>query len=98
MTAHKSPAAIRQALTDKLKTLAAASPWALSDLQRQLAYDRLLVRLYLTDDEWIVKGAVALLARDLGVRASIDVDVYRAAATEVAEAELREAAERDIGD
>jgi hypothetical protein len=63
-----------------------------------MAYDRLLERLYLMDDGWIVKGATALIARDLGMRASIDIDVYRAKAREIAEAELREAAAADIGD
>jgi hypothetical protein len=63
-----------------------------------MAYDRLLERLYFVDEGWIVKGAVALLARDIGVRASIDVDVYRAEALDVAESELREAAGRDLGD
>ncbi|HEY5476005.1 MAG TPA: nucleotidyl transferase AbiEii/AbiGii toxin family protein [Tepidiformaceae bacterium] len=64
-----------------------------------MAYDRLLERLYLVDNDWIVKGATALLARDLAVRATIDVDVYRQASSrEIAEAELREAAGRDIGD
>jgi hypothetical protein len=63
-----------------------------------MAYDRLLERLYLVDNDWIVKGATALLARDLAVRATIDVDVYRQASSrEIAEAELREAAGRDIG-
>jgi hypothetical protein len=50
------------------------------------------------DDGWIVKGAVALLARDLGVRGSLDVDVYRAKAADAAEADLREAAGREIDD
>jgi hypothetical protein len=63
-----------------------------------MAYDRLLERLYLFDDGWIVKGAAALLARDLGMRATIDIDLYRAQAREVAEVELREAASEDIGD
>ena len=63
-----------------------------------MAYDRLLERLYVVDDGWIVKGATALLARDLGMRATIDVDVYRAQATEIAEPDLRAAASRDIGD
>jgi hypothetical protein len=45
-----------------------------------------------------VKGAAALLAREIGVRATIDIDVYREAAREVADAELRAAAGRDIGD
>jgi len=70
----------------------------LPQLQRQIAYDRLLERLYLVEDAWVVKGAIALLARGLGVRGTIDVDVYRPAAREVAEAELRRAAVSDIGD
>lgn len=40
-------------------------------IQRQVAYDRLIERLYLIDDGWIVKGATALLAREIGVRGSI---------------------------
>jgi hypothetical protein len=95
---YGSPAAFRQALTDKLKANAQEGPWTLAQLQRQMAYDRLLERLYLTSDGWIVKGATALLARDIGVRATIDIDVFREAAREVAEAELRTAAARDIGD
>ncbi len=95
---YASPAAFRRALTDKLKENAKTSRWSLPQLQRQMAYDRLLERLYLVDDGWIVKGATALLARDLGVRATVDVDVYRNAAREVAEVALREAAAKDIGD
>ena len=95
---YTSPAAFRRALTDKLKALAADSRWPLAQLQRQIAYDRLLERLYLVDDQWIVKGATALLARDLGVRATIDVDIYRPQPLRTAEALLREALRRDIGD
>jgi hypothetical protein len=98
MTTYATPVAFRRALTDKLKTMAETSRWELSYLQRQFAYDRLLERLYLMDDCWIVKGAVALLARDLGVRASLDIDVYRARSADDAEADLRQAASRDIGD
>jgi|ERR1041385_271654 len=32
------------------------SKWTVSQLRRQLAYDRILERLYMTDDDWIVKG------------------------------------------
>jgi hypothetical protein len=85
-------------LTEKLRALAKTSRWELSQLQRQFAYDRLLERLYLMDDGWVVKGAVALLARDLGVRASIDIDVYRAKSADAAEADLRAAAARDVCD
>ena len=95
---YANPAAFRRALTDRLKALASASRWPLPQLQRQIAYDRLLERLYLADDQWILKGATALLARDLGVRATIDVDLYRPQAGQRAEAQLRAAAQRDIGD
>lgn len=97
-TGFGGPGPFRRALTDRLRTLSQDSRWTLAQLQRQFAYDRLLERLYLIDDGWIVKGAAALLARDLGVRATIDVDVYRARPPEVAEAELRAAASQDIGD
>ncbi len=95
---YSSPQAFRQALTDKLREVAKAGRWTLPQLQRQIAYDRLLERLYLVDDGWVVKGATALLARGIGVRATIDVDIYRERAREQAEAELRAAASRDIGD
>ncbi len=95
---YGTPAAFRRALTDKLKESARTSPWTPQQLQRQVAYDRLLERLYVIDDGWIVKGATALLARDLGVRASLDVDIYRAVAQEIAEADVRTAAVLDIRD
>jgi hypothetical protein len=98
MSKYATPAAFRAALTAKLANLARDSKWTVQQLRRQFAYDRLLERLYMLDDGWVVKGAVALLARDLGVRGSLDVDVYRAKAADAAEADLREAAARDIED
>lgn len=95
---YGSPAAFRAALTSKLQSLARESRWALPQLQRQFAYDRLLERLYLANQDWIVKGAAALLAREIGVRGSLDIDVYRRVAREEAEADLRHAAATDIGD
>lgn len=95
---YATPGAFRRALTDKLKTLAGTSRWELPQLQRQIAYDRLLARLYLIDRGWIVKGATALLARDLGVRGTIDIDLYRDVGFDVALRELREAAATDLGD
>ena len=95
---YATPAAFRAALSDRLRNSADSSMWTIQQLQRQVAYDRLLERLYFVDDGWIVKGATALLARDLGVRGSLDVDVYRADAQEIAEADLRRAAEIDLDD
>lgn len=41
---YGSPGAFRRALTDKLRDLATRSRWTLQQLQRQMAYDRLLER------------------------------------------------------
>ena len=95
---YATPVAFRSALTDRIKATAASGPWTIQQLQRQVAYDRILERLYLINDGWIVKGATALLARDLGVRASLDVDVYRDVTRQIAEADLRRAAALDLGD
>lgn len=95
---YQSPAAFRRALTDRLSTLAKESRWSMPLLQRQVAYDRLLQRLYLLDDGWIVKGATALMARDIGVRGTIDIDLYRNAPRRQAEEDLRRAAALEVGD
>ena len=95
---YHSPAAFRRALTDRLRAKAEQSRWTVPQLQRQLAYDRLLQRLYLMDRGWIVKGATALLARELSARATIDIDIFRDASSHEAEAALREAASWDLGD
>lgn len=95
---YQTPAAFRRALTDRLKGLAKKSRWTLPQLQRQFAYDRLLERLYVVNESWVVKGATALIARDIGVRGTIDVDIYREVSSRVAEAELRSAATLDLGD
>jgi hypothetical protein len=50
---YATPAAFRRALTDRLKVAAREGRWTLQQLQRQVAYDRLLERLYLIDDGWI---------------------------------------------
>jgi len=98
-TPYATPAALRRALTDRLRATAApVGPWPLADLQRQFAYDRLLARLYALDAGWVVKGAAALLARGVAVRHTVDVDVYRATSLDRAERDLRSAAGRDLGD
>jgi Nucleotidyl transferase AbiEii toxin, Type IV TA system len=96
---YATPGAFRRALTDKLRAMASAEGrWPLPDLQRQFAYDRLLARLYLLDDGWILKGSIALLARHIAVRHTIDVDVFRAVSRDQAERDLRRALTLDAGD
>ena len=89
---YGSPGAFRRAPTDRLRAASQASRWSLPQLQRHMAYDRLLERIYVVDRGWIVKGATTLLARHLGVRATIDIDLYRALAADAAEPELCQAA------
>jgi hypothetical protein len=99
---YRSPAALRAALTDRLKTLADSSPFTVTELHRQFAYDRLLARVFSTPDaqRWVLKGAAALLARLDVARHSKDVDLSWHSATDLDEAEqaLRVAVGRDVGD
>jgi hypothetical protein len=96
---YTSPAAFRRALTDRLRRVARPNGrWPLSDLQRQFAYDRLLARLYVSDGRWVVKGATALLARDIAVRHTIGIGLYRATRRDQSEHDIREAARLDLDD
>jgi hypothetical protein len=99
---YGSPAALRAALTDRLKKLAASSPFTMTDLQRQFAYDRLLARVFSAPDaeRWVLKGAAALLARLDVARHSKDVDLSWQSTVDIDEAEyaFRAAAGRDVGD
>lgn len=95
---YVTPEAARRAVTDRLKVQATHGPWTLADLQRQYAYDQLVERLYRIDDQWVIKGATALLARRVSVRHTVDLDVYRAGAIADVERLLRHAVALDIGD
>jgi hypothetical protein len=95
---YATPAAFRRALTDHLKKLAENSEFTLTQLQRQIAYDRWLERVFRLDSGWVLKGATALLARRLSARGTLDVDLYRDAGSEQSEAALRLAADEDLGD
>ena len=95
---YATAGAFRSALTARLREVAKDGRWTLHDLQRQFAYDRLLERLYLVDQGWIVKGATALLARELGVRGTTDIDLLRLVEPAQAEIELRRAAALMLSD
>jgi hypothetical protein len=83
---YTTPMAFRRALTDRLKSLTGTSRWTMPQLQRHVAYDRLLERLYQFDRNWVVKGATALMARELGTRGTLDIDLYREISLAAAEA------------
>jgi hypothetical protein len=73
MSAYATPVAFRRSVDGQAKGSCEEQLLAATAAAAAVAYDRLVERLYLMDDGWIIKGAVALLARDLGVRASIDI-------------------------
>jgi hypothetical protein len=99
---YATPAAFRAALADRLKTRSGATNFAVPELQRQVAYDRLLARVFSAPDadRWVLKGAVSLLARLDASRHSKDVDLAWREGPDRAEAEraFRLAADRDLGD
>jgi hypothetical protein len=99
---YATPQALRQAITDRLRSIAKQrSDATLGDLQRRFAYDRLLARVFAVDpDQWVLKGAAAMLARlPTAARHSKDIDLYRTRGdlTEAHEA-LAAAAAIDLGD
>ncbi|WP_163541730.1 nucleotidyl transferase AbiEii/AbiGii toxin family protein [Occultella kanbiaonis] len=68
------------------------------DVERQFIYSRFLARVF-TDDTWVLKGGVAILARVVDARHSKDVDLL-ATLNDIGDAvdSLRQACQRDAGD
>ena len=57
---YETPSAFRTALKDRFGQIARADRrYSLDELQRQFAYDRVLARLFSSDDadQWVLKGA-----------------------------------------
>ncbi len=72
---YSNPAALRQALEERLRTQAIQPGMPLIRLRKMVAFERLLARLVRGDDEtWILKGGFALELR-LGVRARTTNDL-----------------------
>jgi predicted nucleotidyltransferase component of viral defense system len=100
---YATPVALRAAITARLRAATTSDKNRnLPNLLRQFAYDRLLYRIFTSEDadRWVLKGATALLARLHGeARHSIDIDLFnRQGALDEAEAALRAAAERNVRD
>ncbi len=99
--------AFRRALEDRLNRVAQSEQIQINRLRRQVAFDRLLGRLFHSDPApWALKGGYALELRFRTARATVDIDltVARVAATTEAEANqavrdmLQSAAEVRLGD
>jgi hypothetical protein len=68
--------AFRKALEDRLNKIAGAEQIQVNRLRRQVAFDRLLARLFRLDPvPWVLKGGYALELRFKSARATIDIDL-----------------------
>ena len=74
---YRTPAAFRQALTQRIADAADSSGLTVSEIRRQFVFDRFLFRVFAAGDtQWVLKGATGLLARvpNQG-RHSLDIDL-----------------------
>jgi len=105
---YATPTAFRRALEDRLKQKAKNGELDLQRLMREVAFDRLLARLFARKDAaWILKGGYALELRmkearatkdiDLALRYSLGTEKDLPLKTVILEA-LAESAARDLGD
>ncbi len=105
---YATPTAFRRALEDRLKQRAKAEGLDLQRLMREVAFDRLLCRLFAgKNPPWILKGGYALELRMREARATKDIDLALVHSlgrsegphgkTAILEALAREAG-RDLGD
>lgn len=86
---YAAAAAFRRALEVRLNKVAETELIQVNRLRRQVAFDRLLARLFRIDPApWVLKGGYALELRFRTARATIDIDltVQRVAAAAEADA------------
>ena len=104
---YASAEAFRRALEARLSTAAETELIQINRLRRQVAFDRLLARLFRIDPApWVLKGGYALELRFRTARATVDIDltVERVAAATEADANqivrgmLQDAASLSLGD
>lgn len=73
---YASAAAFRAALEGRLKKLALEEGIDLQRMRRQVAFDRLLCRLFVSADApWLLKGGFAMELRVKAARTTRDIDV-----------------------
>lgn len=74
--AYATAMAFRRALEDRLKQMAKAEKFDFQRLMREVAFDRLLARLFTREDApWLLKGGYAMELRLKGARATKDLDL-----------------------
>lgn len=100
MKTYATATAFRRALEDRLSALAKASSTDLQRMRRQVAFDRLLARLFAPGNPpWLLKGGYALELKLSLARATRDLDLGLAAADGMDLLDLLQAAgASDAGD
>jgi hypothetical protein len=100
---YDTGAALRAALEARLKEIAKAEGVELQRLRRQVAFDRLLARLFPgSDTQWVLKGGYAMELRFRIARTTKDLDftvrTVSAATGDALLEHLQEAGKRDLKD
>jgi hypothetical protein len=106
---YSSAGALRRALEDRLRQTANTGQVDLARLRRQVAFDRLLARLFHSDEvPWALKGGYAMELQLRVARTTVDIDLTLPAtlnlssdktpATSTVREMLQEAASLDLGD
>jgi hypothetical protein len=74
---YDTPYAFRMALEARLRSAAQSQGTDLQRLQRRVAFERLLARLFVQDDPpWLLKGGYALELRlEERARSTLDLDI-----------------------
>ena len=73
---YTTAGAFRRALEERLKRTSMSEQVDLNRLRRQVAFDRLLARLFLEDPPpWVLKGGYALELRFKAARSTVDIDL-----------------------
>jgi hypothetical protein len=76
MKTYRTPEALRRALEDRLIASSRSGGGDLPRMRRQVAFDRLLCRLFAkTDAPWLLKGGYAMELRIKSARTTRDIDL-----------------------
>jgi len=70
------PGAFRRSLEERLLQISRTEKIGIQKLRRQVAFDRLLARLFISSPSpWVLKGGYAMQLRTLNARATKDIDL-----------------------
>ena len=89
---YETPVSLRQAINDRLQTIARKEKIPTIRLRRHLAFERLLARIFQAPSPWALKGGYAMELRFQQARTTRDIDLV------VEEKQLATAGHGDLSD